>query len=87
MIYKTFLQFIFKKVNDSLYFMLLLRRVWHTFCHNLSLNIVPVTGKVGNEVLGNTGGGNVDFDGLLGVDLPVASMLLLLLLLLLLFPV
>jgi len=39
-------------------------------------------GKVGNEVLGNTGGGNVDFDGLLGADLPAASMVLLLLLLL-----
>lgn len=42
--------------------------------------IIPVTGKVGNEVLGNTGGGNVDFDGLLDADLPEASMLLLLLL-------
>lgn len=62
-------------------FMLLLRRVWHTFLSQFIVEyyIVPVTGKVGNEVLGNTGGGNVDFDGLLGVDLPVASMLLLLL--------
>lgn len=39
---------------------------------------------MGNDVLGNTGGGNVDFDGLLAADFPAASMLLLLMLLLLL---
>lgn len=47
--------------------------------YKLYYALLPVTGKFGNDVLGNTGGGKVDFDGLLDTDLPVASMLLLLL--------